>query len=206
VNGNRLALAIISATLLTLAFVGCGEEADQRPNDNPDSSGEWTIEDARAFDGFDLYWLGESYQDLPLTDIIRYRYEGGASTENLVLFTYGSCDPPSGLFDEGGCALPISIRIEPYCDKPPELFAALPGSIEEIRGAEAKGLDDTDSSRVHLWTSDVSVDTTSTQYDTAQVVEALRPISEDASDQLAPLPSPQSEPCSSPLPTPDFNQ
>src|SRR3972149_5328210 len=54
----------------------------------------WTVEDAKAFDEFPLYWLGESYEGLPLTDIIRYKFDPppemlGAYSEDIVLFIYG---------------------------------------------------------------------------------------------------------------------
>ncbi len=123
----------------------------------PASAGEggWTIEDAKQFREFPLYWLGESYEGLPLTKIIRYRYDPeppipAIQAENIVLFIYGSCNPGP----EGGCPPPLSIRVEPYCMNPPEGFApAVRGGPFEVRGALAEQV----SGDIRIWTGDVSV-------------------------------------------------
>lgn len=196
-----LTLFAFGAVSLALTAVGCGEDGDAPGSDNEDDDGSWTIDDARAFDEFQLYWVGSEYAGLPLTDIIRYRYEGGASTENSVSFLYGDCDPASGPFDEGGCALPLTLRIEPYCDKPPELFSAISGLDTDIRGAIARTSEG--ASHATIWTGDVTIGISATQEGGAMdAVEALRPIMDDDSDELGQLPSPRSEPCAYPPPTP----
>ncbi len=126
----------------------------------PVSAGQldWTIEDARQFNEFPLYWLGETYQGLPLRKIIRYTYDPDPSgppalAENLVLFIYGSCTPTG---QEGGCPPPLSIRVEPYCSRPPESISsrAKVGSTFYVRSASAQqiGLD-----HIRMWTGDVSI-------------------------------------------------
>ena len=93
----RFALALL--LLLSFSVLGCGsdEEPDGGANPTPvPGDGEWSIEEARAFDEFTLYWLGETYSGLPLTEISRYTYDappGQVGSEDTVLFIYGTCTP-----------------------------------------------------------------------------------------------------------------
>lgn len=145
----------------------------------PASAGQitWTIEDAKAFTDFPLYWLGESYEGLPLTKIIRYRYDpeppiSPIEAENIVLFIYGSCTPGP----ESGCAPPLSIRVEPYCMKPPERIAtAVRGTPFEVRGAVAEQI----AGDLRIWTEEVSVKVfTEGAASQVEAVEKLRLVSE----------------------------
>lgn len=180
--------------------VGCGGEVEAPTSNNQDDNDPWTIEDARAFDEFQLYWLGETYGGLPLTKIIRYKYDGGrgGSSENTVTFTYGSCEQPP----DGGCAAPLQIEIGPYCDRPPSLLPAVAefGPDFDIRGAlgRPRGFDQT-----RVWIGDTYLALHGD--DTQTAARDLRPLADDGSEELAPLHSPRSEPCSHPPPTPDFS-
>ena len=51
--------------LLAMTSAACSLRADIPPK--PVSN--WTVEDARWFYEFPLYWLGESYQGLPLSSM-----------------------------------------------------------------------------------------------------------------------------------------
>ena len=124
----------------------------------PASAGQlrWTVEDARAFQGFPLYWLGESYEGLPLTTIIRYQYDPdppkpAAHSENSVTFIYGSCTPSAA----GGCPPPLSIVVELYCMRPPELFAPAVRSGEPfyVGGALAEYM----GLHLRIWTENVTI-------------------------------------------------
>jgi hypothetical protein len=137
--------AALSATALAVSLLddGGGSAA-------PASAGQirWTIEDAQQFREFPLYWLGESYEGLPLTDIVRAKYEyevhpqavkfvgQEVMKEDLVGFVYGTCDPGN----DGGCAPPLVIRVEPYCVNPNLKVkkAFTPGPPFDIRGALAQ--------------------------------------------------------------------
>lgn len=133
---------VVTGVSLSLLDGGGGGGSAQ-----PARAGElrWTVEDAKQFKEFPLYWLGESYEGLPLTKIIRYRYD-----ENIVLFIYGSCTPGP----ESGCPPPLSIRVEPYCMKPPERIApAVRGTPFQVRGAPAEQI----SGDLRIWTGEVSV-------------------------------------------------
>src|SRR4030042_3000119 len=156
---TRLRFALILLVLAAGAFVVTGlavsvlEDGGGAPA-APASAGQirWTIEDARQFDEFPLYWLGESYEGLPLTDIIRAKYEyevhpqeapfmgQNVMKENLVGFVYGTCTPGS----DGGCVPPLVVRVEPYCVNPNLKVkkAFTPGLPFDVRGALAQEVAD----------------------------------------------------------------
>jgi hypothetical protein len=156
----------------------------------PASAGElrWTVEDAKQFKEFPLYWLGESYEGMPLTKIIRYRYDPEppippTEAENIVLFIYGSCTPGP----ESGCAPPLSIRVEPYCMKPPERFApAVRGEPLEVRGAPAEQI----SGDLRIWTGEVSIkiftDGLAAQVEAAEKLRLISEGPEGAQSTLGP--------------------
>lgn len=109
----------------------------------------WEAQQARDFDQFPLYWVGEEFQGYPITDIIRSVSGPDALVpEDSVTFLYGTCTPPAG---EGGCADPLQIVVEPYCFVPPSLVGAS-NPIEVRGGAEAFNSDGW-----RLWTGKVTV-------------------------------------------------
>jgi hypothetical protein len=63
-----------------------------------------TVADARVYRDAPLYWVGESFEGLPLTRIGLHELGGG--------FIYGTCEPPR---DEGGCAPPLQIQTIRMC-------------------------------------------------------------------------------------------
>lgn len=119
------------------------------------ANGDMTLDELRAFPGFPVYWIGEEYGGLPLTRIIRHVFTPSPSSfsrgENVVLLLYGECQPPPN----GGCAPPLSIRIEPACDsRQADLpVAAIGGAVTEIRGAPAAKV----SGHLQIWARDVTV-------------------------------------------------
>ena len=128
---------------IALLAVGDGDGGDDNER------GRWTIEDAREFKGFSLYWLGESFRGLPLTAIVRYRY----GAEDSVAFIYGTCTPSS----DGGCAPPVQIVLQPYCMRPPERLSerVKSGPPVTIRGVSAQPLD---QYQIRTWIGDVTMD------------------------------------------------
>lgn len=119
----RLGLFAIGAGLLVTGVV-----AGLILFEDEGAAGGWSIDDARAFDEFSLYWVGEEYDDLRLTEVIRAKYE------NSVAFIYGSCTP-SG---EGGCAPPLQIVVRPCTLEPREPVGA--GDPFDVRGAMARNV------------------------------------------------------------------
>lgn len=111
----------------------------------PPASGEWTIEEARRFDGFALYWVGEEFDGFPLTVIRRL-------DDHEFLFSYGTCKPPRW---EGGCGPPIQVRVSIYCGHmgphlwpEPQLFRG---------GAEISGVDPRGDVATYVWAGKVTV-------------------------------------------------
>jgi len=52
---------------------------------------DWTVEEARQFDDFPLYWLGDEYDGLPLTRTYKLR---SPAIPDTVGFVYGEEYPP----------------------------------------------------------------------------------------------------------------
>lgn len=137
-----------------------------------DSVSGWSIEDARQFDQFSLFWLGEEYEELPLTHI------SYASSEKVFLFVYGSCNPRG----EGGCAPPLSLTIEPCNLEPPG-----GGGSFEIRGAQAAF---SSAGQLKVWTREVTVSVFAEPGLDMRAAGALRLVSEGpegAENELDPL-------------------
>ena len=141
-----------------------------------DSVSGWPIEDARQFEQFSLFWLGEEYEELPLTHI------SYASSEKVFLFVYGSCNPRGG----GGCAPPLSLTIEPCSHERPEAEAPF-----EIRGARAEF---SRAGHLRVWTRDVTVTVFAEPGLAKEAANALRPVSEGPEGALKPL-GPPGYPC-----------
>ncbi|MGB2694285.1 MAG: hypothetical protein WBD55_03755, partial [Dehalococcoidia bacterium] len=81
----------------------CGESSSQRTLKG------WPLDEVRAFEHFPLYWVGEEYDGLPLTNVILT--PAGNPANSYVTFIYGSCTPSGG---NESCSLPLSIRVQPY--------------------------------------------------------------------------------------------
>lgn len=117
------------------------------------------LERARAFDEFPLYWLGESFQGLPLTAVVWIEDPGafpGKPWERppakVWIFDYGDCTIPPG---RESCPIPLTIQIRPYCEVPPEIIAdrVKTGPPLEVRGALVQRT----GHSLRLWTSNVSI-------------------------------------------------
>ena len=150
-------------------------------------STEWTVEDARAFQEFPIYWVGERFGEWGLSSVIRYEYEPPAgstreSAESTVVFIYGRCEIEPGV--EGGCPPPLSIRIEPYCGARPDLVSDVvkQGEVFPFRGAQAQRM----IGHLRIWTDDVSISVFGEEDVVTQAAQELRRI--DASDQNPPYP------------------
>ena len=165
----------------------------------PASAGQlrWTIEDVRQFNEFTLYWLGESYEGLPLR-IFRDRYEPppelkltGAPGQDSVTFIYGSCRPEP---DEMGCAPPLSIIVGRYClSRPESLEKGLKiGPPKTIRG-EALAHHFTGERQIRLYTGDVTIDVFAA--DPLAAVNALEQVAPGGPRRSDPLPPPNPSGC-----------
>lgn len=155
-------------------------------------SSDFTLEDAREFDGFSIYWVGESFQGLPLDALYKVRSPGVPGYEDItasdvVALDYGTCQIPPG---QTGCPVPLSIIIYPYCTHPPETLhnSVKVGPPMDMRGATVQY---TGASDLGLWTGDVAVSVHGPSPEvTKAVVENLVALTSDgpksASEDLGP--------------------
>lgn len=140
-----LATASIAAAL-ALAAYGSGQDPERREN------GDLTLEQARAFADFPLYYAGDRVDSFPLVVVLRRN-----DTANYVSFVYGECRPASY---DAGCAPPAEIQVWPGAIRNLGSYdASLPGSpVPErtsIRGVPAAFLDD--GTRLEIYTGGSTV-------------------------------------------------
>jgi hypothetical protein len=86
---------------------------------------------AQEFKRFRLYYLGESFQGLPLTHVDREKAFG----HPVWYFIYGDCQPPPD-DPEQGCAFPLQVVNHTVCDRFPAVFYQRPKPFP-FRGAKA---------------------------------------------------------------------
>ena len=120
--------AALLAPLVLFAPAGC---TDDRPK--PDQlalNSNYSVEQAKEFREFPVYYAGTEVAGLPLSSVNRTRVTappGTAVAKKLaargevdsVDFTYGSC--PLRSADEG-CSIPLTIQVWPACARYPALY------------------------------------------------------------------------------------
>ncbi len=123
-----LALALIGAAII---FAACGGGRGLDPKTHVERTaprvGAWTIEEARDFKEFTVYWVGEEFGGLALNTVYRLSTPEVLYPQNAVIFIYGTCKPAGGLAD-GGCEPPLQIHSEPCSYGRPD------GEPLEVRG------------------------------------------------------------------------
>ena len=85
-----IALLASAATLAIDRFGGAG--------------GNYSLDEAREFGDFPLYYAGDEVEGLPLTAVLRRD-----DSAEYVSFVYGDCTPSS----DGGCAPPAEVQVWP---------------------------------------------------------------------------------------------
>jgi hypothetical protein len=110
--------------------------------------------EVEGFDAFTLFWLGESFEDLPLTAVLP---PGAGSSTPDVSFIYGDCDS-----SRGGCAPPLVVQVWPACERNRSSYAAggdpVPYEPLAVRGTSADLYDDEDGGgRLEIATGEVTV-------------------------------------------------
>lgn len=148
-------LPLVLVLAAASALAGCSD-GDDNTATTP-GPGRWSVDDARAFEEFPLFWAGEEYAGNELTTIIRADYvsaerPGLTVYEDSASFLYGTCELPEG---EGGCAVPYQLAIQTACSM---VGRVSPAQFE--RGVVANGVTG-DISRGYgqlmLWTQDVII-------------------------------------------------
>ena len=171
-------LATIAVPAVAARLGGSGSSEEEGPSSSPTSAldplaraqaesadpnavtanGNMSVEEARTFSEFPLYWLDEVYEGLELTAILRTKYvpEIGKA-ENSVRFLYGKCVIEPGddpLVQDGGCGPPFQVIVQPLCLSSPGGSARDAGGLFELRGATAQEYRD---GHLELGTGSVSV-------------------------------------------------
>lgn len=161
----------------------------------------WSIDDARAFTEFPLYWVGEEYEGLRLDVVKRIKSEPAAGEVGVypqdgVFFIYddGRCQPTPGPaiegFDSGwSCTPPLSIRVDRACLYPPGLY----GSEALARLGYRRGATVLEESTGNLraWSGDVAISifVHDERLTASQVFDDLRPVGAGLTGYVQSLPA-----------------
>ena len=128
-------MAALAALVLTGA--GSGSVREQKPEQQAGPVGRFTLDAARAFDDYALFFAGDRVESQPLAAVLRR-----SDTAEFVSFVYGDCVTA----DDLGCAPPIEIQIWPACRRHLALYglSGLGSTLERttVRGVPAAVLDD----------------------------------------------------------------
>lgn len=141
-----LAVALLAATAVTLGVAGKGTDGSPRSN--------FSMEQARAFTDFPLYYAGDSVGDVPLVAVLRRN-----DNANYVSFIYGTCEA----VNETGCAPPGEVQVWPACIRNPARYAANRSPIsptsqpQSVRGVPAARFEDGHRLEIQTGTSTVVV-------------------------------------------------
>jgi hypothetical protein len=87
---------------------------------------------------FDRFWLGASFEGLPLTDILRrcdVPYPGEPIRANFVSYLYGDCTADTDI----GCNLPLEVQTWPLCERDPSMYQDEPGVPAELDWTTIQG-------------------------------------------------------------------
>jgi hypothetical protein len=115
--------AILALNLATLVLTGCS---------GPLGIGAPDLDEGRSFDGYPLYWVGERFGEWEL-EHVEVRPDG------FTTLAYGTCE--IGLFQDGGCAPPLQLQIQPLCAYLEFVAEAPIWRRREIRGAPVGTID-----------------------------------------------------------------
>lgn len=149
--------ALIAGLLLALFLTREGGEIKEIaiPQAVAQGSGELTVEELVDLREIPVFWLGESYQGLPLVDISYLRGpgrpDGSRPPFERVQLIYGICDFPEGDPETARCVPPLAVTTERFCLNKPSWLASSVRSEGpfEIRGALAQ---QTKSHNLHVYT------------------------------------------------------
>ena len=88
----------------------------------------------KAFQDHPVFWLGETFESLPLTnvDFADYGEHNGLRRREVSVY-YGACIIESG---NEGCGIPLTLRMSRFCEAPVN-----PETIRELDRIEVRGTD-----------------------------------------------------------------
>jgi hypothetical protein len=166
------AIALLCAVVLLLT--ACSTQVPSRDS-----------EDARAsttrFRVFPLYWVGEEFEHLPLSQFERLERPPSlaqlslglhAGTNDVVLI-YGSCEASS----DGGCATPLEITISPACTTNFSLYRfGPPGAGPPLPPVQVEGVPAVwPAGHLELYTGTITIDIYGERAVVLRAAAALRP-------------------------------
>jgi hypothetical protein len=124
----RCGASTCAALVALLVVAGCGESGSGEPEESAVD-----LHQARSFDDYTLYYLGESFRGLPLT-FAGLGSGRGTGLRRSWSFIYGDCTPPAG--GDGGCAPPLEVQNWSICIRFPALYSGPTPNTSPIHGAE----------------------------------------------------------------------
>jgi hypothetical protein len=183
---------------------GEAENAEAGPvaaEEAPDT--DVTLEELEQFGEFPLYWVTETFDDLPLSETILNMPEtpaaesqGQAAISTLgdspepkrglfpefVDLIYGECDPSS----DGGCSTPLSIQIWRSCNRSLDDYELAPGTPYpheklDVRGTDAALFED---DRVEVYAGSVTIVIFASDELALRAAKALRPLNAAAEAEM----------------------
>jgi len=203
----RLVIGAMLAVGITAGGLSVAQCLRNQPGSAAVTPGEISVTQARTFQEYPLLWLGDSFEGIPLTTIIRALAQDDPESmlptaQNSITFIYGDCTPPA---EEGGCAPPLQIVVEPRCFNPPELYSYVASGPQPIRGGAA-WLPGIPGGPI-LWTGDIAVTIFAPRGALDRIIASLEPansaavgsklssVLSDVSDPRGDLVAPPAEPC-----------
>jgi hypothetical protein len=116
--------SVVAFLVFCTALAACSEGATGPSRDGSAQAVEssFSLGQAKAFADFSLYAPGDSFEDLPLTAVLR-RFDSAAQSApvraNFVGFLYGSCQPGP----DSGCMVPLDVQVWAACERNPGVYS-----------------------------------------------------------------------------------
>ena len=118
---------MLALLLLLLAFFGLSAGGSGGGAEVEGAS----VAEAREFDGYPLYWVGERFEQWELTAV-------DFGSPEFVTFVYGTCEPVGS---DGGCPPPLQLQISPLCSHLSDVARAPVWQHRAVRGAPVGTID-----------------------------------------------------------------
>lgn len=118
-----IVLVVCLGLFCGIALSGCA--ANDAPN----------LEEVKELSAYPVYYAGEKVSGVPLEEIGGEDWRKDKESVRWT-FYYGDCDPPAGLFADGGCAPPLQIQNYSACRRWAGEYPVKP-RLFDFRGAKA---------------------------------------------------------------------